>query len=708
MNVKLSTIGLIIGGVLGAILVGVLLVFLFFPKELAVREAERLIEETTGRELTLGQDVEVRFWPSLGFSVDQASLSNPEGFSTEEPFVSARRIAFAVKVMPLLRGAIEVNELTLEGADLRLAAKEDGAANWAFPTEQTQPDQQTTIEDLRLDDVRLTDSRISFQGAEGEPLILEDVDVSLKLDSLDAPAALEAALNYRGQRIETQATVGLPRAILQKGETPLQANVEAAALNAQFDGAFNVATGALNGRLNANGSSLRRLMAWAGTPMGEGGGFNAFRVSGQMAHEGQTTALNNATLALDQIEARGNIALVTQENGRLRVNGALSMPSINANTYLPAPAQGEGGVQAGAAWPTTPIDLSGLRAMDANLALTVGALQFQRMSFADVALNLRVANGAADARLSRISLYGGGGTARMIADGSGRTPRIAVEIDAQNVQAETLLRDAIGFDKIAGRGRLTASLVGQGGDQAAIMRSLAGNASFNFNDGQWKGVNLAQTARALQAIATGQTAAGEGAATDFAELSATFAVASGQMATDNLRMLNPFVRLEGQGVVDIGAQSIDMRIAPRAVRSMEGQGGDAAATGLGVPFRVSGPWSGVRFRPALGDVVRNELNTRARDILRRQPQGSALGQLGDVLFGRAPAAEGEAAPAAETPAPATGQASQTQSPPAAEQPAPPRPEDRARDALGGLLRNAIGGDRPKQEPPPEPAPAPTP
>ena len=110
------------------------------------------------------------------------------------------------------------------------------------------------------------------------------------------------------------------------------------------------------------------------------------------------------------------------------------------------------------------------------------------MNFSDVALALRVANGAADARLTRISLYDGGGTARLIADGSGAVPRIAVELNAQNIQAETLLRDAIGFDRIVGRGRLTAtSLVGTGGSQAAIMRSLRGNASFNFNDGQMEG-----------------------------------------------------------------------------------------------------------------------------------------------------------------------------------------------------------------------------
>jgi AsmA protein len=311
------------------------------------------------------------------------------------------------------------------------------------------------------------------------------------------------------------------------------------------------------------------------------------------------------------------------------------------------------------------------------------------MTFSNVALALRVANGAADARLTRISLYDGGGTARLIADGSGAVPRVAVEINAQNVQAETLLRDAIGFDKIAGRGRLTASLVGQGASQAAIMRSLRGNASFNFNDGELKGVNLAQVARTIQAALSGQ-AVGAAASTDFAELSSTFTVADGVMATDNLRLLNPFVRLEGQGLVNIGAQTIDMRIAPRAVRSAEGQGGDATIAGLGIPFRVSGPWSRVSFRPALEEVVQNQL----RDILSRQGEDNPLGRLGEAIFGRQPAAT---TTPTETPAeqPAEGQA-QT------EQPAQQQPQ-RPRNPLADIFNQAIQGAQ-KQEEKDEPAP----
>lgn len=692
LKLNLKTIGMGLG-VFAAVIVLLAISFVaFFPKELAAREAERRIEEATNRDLTLGGPIEVTFWPALGFSVEQASLSNPEGFPSEHPFIAADRIVFAVKVTPLLRGAIEVKELIFEGAEVRMIAHRDGAANWTFPTEETAED-QFTLDDLRLDDVRFTDGLISFQGADGgAPLVLEGVDAALSLDSLDTPAQLQAAFTYRGERLDVESTLGVPRAVLENGQTPLSANVRSGPLNASFEGTFNAANGALAGRVDARGQSLRRLLAWMGSPMGDGGGFGRFNLAGQMAREGKTTALTGAAIQLDDIQAQGNLSLVNQENGRLRIAGGLTTDRVNLNTYLPTPAQGAeaGGVEVGSSWSQAPLDLSGLRALDANLDLTVGALQFQRMSFSNVALNMRIANGALDARLTRISLYDGAGAARMIADGSGATPRIAVELNAENIQAEPLLRDAIGFDKIAGRGRLSASLVGTGASQAAIMRSLRGNAAFTFNDGQWKGVNLAQVARTVQAALSGQ-AVGGGASTDFAELAANFTVADGVAATDNLRLLNPYIRLEGRGLVNIGAQSIDMRLAPRAVQTIEGQGGQSDVAGIGVPFRISGPWSNVSFRPALEDVVQDQL----RNVLRQQESGSPLSRLGDALFGRQPAEQTPAQAPAEGEAQAPAAESETPAQPAQQQ------QQQPRNPLESIFRRAIESQReqPKEETP---------
>lgn len=694
LNWKTAAIGA--GAFFGVLVVLIVAFIAFFPKELAAREAERRIEEATERDLVLDGQIDVSFWPALGFSVENASLSNPEGFPSEQAFIAADRIVFAVKLLPLLRGAIEVKELIFEGAEVHMLAHEDGAVNWTFPTEETAED-EFTLDDLRLDDVRLVDGLISFQAAhDAPPLILEDVDASLALDSLDAPAQLDAAFDYREQRVTLDSEIGIPRAMLEKGQTPFTANVRADPLTASFDGAFNAENGALMGRLEARGQSLRQLLAWFGSPMAEGGGFGRFELTSEMARQGETTALTSAAIQLDDIEAQGNLTLLNQENGRLRIEGALTSARVDLNTYLPAPAQGSdaSGVDVAEGWSQDQLDLSGLRALDANLDLTLGTLQFQRMSFSNVALNMRIANGALDARLNRVALYEGAGTARLIADGSGPTPRIAIELNAQNVQAETLLRDAIGFDKIVGRGRLTASLVGRGSSQAAIMRSLAGTSSFNFNDGEWKGVNLAQIARTVESLRTGQ-AAGEGSSTDFAELAANFTVADGIAATNNLRMLNPYVRLEGQGLVNIGAQTIDMRLAPRAVNNNQGQGGDAAVAGYGVPFRVTGPWSRVNFRPALEEVVQNQL----RDILSRPAEDNPLGRLGETLFGRTPAAP--ATPPAETPA----QGETPAAPAEGEAPAQPTPQERPRNPLEDIFRRAVENQR---EQPKEETSAPTP
>src|SRR5258706_11106708 len=165
---KLKTIGLVLGGLVGVLLLAVLLFFVFFPKQLAAREAERRIEAATHRQLSLGDDLNVTFFPALGFSANTVSLANPQGFAGDEQFLTADRVVFAVAVLPLLRGDIQVRELTFQGAHVNLRAKANGQSNWTFPTENNSRD-ETTLEDLRLDDVRLIDSAISFQGADGRP-----------------------------------------------------------------------------------------------------------------------------------------------------------------------------------------------------------------------------------------------------------------------------------------------------------------------------------------------------------------------------------------------------------------------------------------------------------------------------------------------------------------------------------------------------------
>ena len=127
--------------------------------------------------------------------------------------------------------------------------------------------------------------------------------------------------------------------------------------------------------------------------------------------------------------------------------------------------------------------------------------------------------------------------------------------------------------------------------------------------------------------------------------------------------------------------------APRREFTRKDKAATRRVAGLGIPFRVSGPWSRVSFRPALEEIVQNQL----RDILSRQEEGNPLSRLGEALFGRT------AAPANETPANHRPRRPMAKRPPAAEE---PKQEERPRNPLEDVFRRAMEGQQPKQEPPP--------
>src|SRR5262249_53253997 len=156
-----------------------------------------------------------------------------------------------------------------------------------------------SLQDLRLDDVQLNHSRISFAGADGgAPLALENVDATLTLTSLDQPAHLRAGFERNNVRFLVVSDIAQPRAVLEQGQTPYSLDLQSQLVNASFNGSFNAANGALNGHIAASGPSLRQVLAWAGSPLGPGGGFGAFRADAQMAHAGDNTDLTQLALQL--------------------------------------------------------------------------------------------------------------------------------------------------------------------------------------------------------------------------------------------------------------------------------------------------------------------------------------------------------------------------------------------------------------------------
>ena len=307
-------------------------------------------------------------------------------------------------------------------------------------------------------------------------------------------------------------------------------------------------------------------------------------------------------------------------------------------------------------WSEAPIDLAGLGVVDADLSLSVDRLLVQAMEIGNARLRVNLRNSRLEVRLENIALYEGQGSATVVANNRGRQPSYSVEARLTGLDAGLFLEAAAGFDKLRGTGALTINLQAAGPSQSAIMSSLDGTGNFSFADGAIVGINIAETIRNVsRLVGIGRLAAttGEQQTTDFSALTGSFTVTNGQVSQQDLLMLSPLLRVTGAGTVNLPAQTLDYRLQPRAVASIQGQGGERDLRGITVPIRLRGGFNTVSvgvdteavgqalLQGALSNALGSQGTTNPRDALRD-------GLLNAIGIG--PEGEGDAAPTGEEPA----------------------------------------------------------
>ena len=102
----------------------------------------------------------------------------------------------------------------------------------------------------------------------------------------------------------------------------------------------------------------------------------------------------------------------------------------------------------------------------------------------------------------------------------------------------------------------------------------------------------------------------------------------GRLTNQDLLMLSPLLRVEGTGWVNLAEQTLDYRLRPRAVASIQGQGGSNDLQGITVPIRFRGGFNGISFgvdteavaqamlRGALSNALGGQSNQRPEDVAR--------------------------------------------------------------------------------------------
>jgi AsmA protein len=120
----------VVGGLIALIVLALVLIVVFVDPNDYRDDIERVVENETGRKLTLSGDLKLSVFPWLALETGSASLSDAPGFG-DEPFVSIQQARVSVRVWPLLRGQVEVGTVALTSPRIRLITDSTGRNNWA-------------------------------------------------------------------------------------------------------------------------------------------------------------------------------------------------------------------------------------------------------------------------------------------------------------------------------------------------------------------------------------------------------------------------------------------------------------------------------------------------------------------------------------------------------------------------------------------------
>ena len=225
--------------------------------------------------------------------------------------------------------------------------------------------------------------------------------------------------------------------------------------------------------------------------------------------------------------------------------------------------------------------------------------------FAPAAIDSTLASGILKCAISNLGAYGGQANGEIDIDASGGTPAYTMRGDLVGVRALPLLRSAAGFDKLDGKLQAKITVRADGQSQRAIMSNLAGTVFANFQDGEIRGLNVAQMIRALTSGTLSGWQEGKEQTTDLTQLSASFRIEKGQATTTDLNLVGPLVRMTGTGTIDLGTKMMAFRVEPKLVMSTEGQGRAADAIGFGIPVIIDGPWAEPRIYPDMAGMLDN-------------------------------------------------------------------------------------------------------
>jgi len=643
------------------ILLGSLMVFfvMTFDANDYKQEITAQVKASTGRELTITDNISLSLFPWIGIKLGSTQLSNPTGFSNEA-FASINSAAVRIKLMPLLQGQTEIDTVSLEGLQLKLAANQEGKNNWTFSSPQTNQsnDHQTNSEHDTLDSSTATTNEPQILAALGNNLSIDglqiiNANISWRDDVNHSQYTLEnfnlntnAIKIGQATEIDFHATVSgtdLPEMGIDiETHASLLANLESQSLAVQdltlqvlnlfVDGNINIKQlndkPALSGTLKVANFNPRQLFASLeidSPETSDASVLSSATLSLQFNTDNKTTALENIQLRLDETSISGKLTINNASSPSPAINYSLTIDQINLDRYLPTAANEQqrtnaASVAGATVAPIIALPTEQLRTLDLKGSTRINKLILSNLKINDINVTTKADKGNIRLFPLKASLYGGQYNGDIRLDVRQEIPRYTLNEQIENFNIQPFLQDLLQKDLIEGQADLQFSLATRGNTTTELTRALNGKGRFSFANGAVKGINVAQMIREAKAkIEKKPVPTDSGANTDFTAFKGSFKIKNGIVNNNDLNVQSPYLRITGSGQADLSKEQLNYRLQTKIVDTSKGQGGEGldSVKGITIPIKITGAFAepSIKLDSA---AIRKILRSKAKKTVKRK------------------------------------------------------------------------------------------
>lgn len=173
----LRILGIVIGCIVLVLIAAVIALWLIVNPNDYKGRIEAAVKSSTGRELSLSGNIHLAIFPSIALQLGPASLGNPPGFGSPQPFASLQRVSLRVRLLPLLHHQLDVGRIEIDGLDLRLLKNAQGRGNWSMPAgKKAAPAPQGSASQMTLGGIGglvVKNSRVSYQNMVADHVTLD-------------------------------------------------------------------------------------------------------------------------------------------------------------------------------------------------------------------------------------------------------------------------------------------------------------------------------------------------------------------------------------------------------------------------------------------------------------------------------------------------------------------------------------------------------